>query len=113
MPPKLWTLLCCTLLGLTLVSGCGTTRGLAPPPPQIPVRQELRLGCEMLSTPAAAELPALAEGSAQRAQLEERAWWMQYDLAHNAIAARQCARYLELLGLVDGYNAAAALAPPR
>ena len=73
------------------------------------MRAELRQACEQIATPAEAQLPSLApEGSeARRVQLEERAFWMGLDLTHNGIEANQCARYLEVLGLIDGYNRAA------
>ena len=94
-------------LGLMLVSACGTTRGLDPATlPLIPVREELRRDCQMLATPAPEHLPPLAaDPETRRLQLIERAFWMDFDLAHNGLEARQCARYLEVLGLIDDYNA--------
>lgn len=54
-------------------------------------------------------MPQLAapDTEARRAQLEERAFWMSVDLAHNGLEARACARYLELLALIDAHNAGA------
>lgn len=81
----------------------------------IPVREDLRQACQAITTPDESALPSLApEGTeARRAQLTERAFWMQFDLAHNGLEARQCARYLEVLGLIDAYNASAAAAAER
>ena len=112
------TLTLCISLGLMLASACTSTPDLPPPPAEIPVRQELRQACEAIATPAEGSLPALApEGTeARRVQLEERAFWMEFVLIGDGVNAGQCARYLELLGLVDGYNAsarAAAQAWPR
>lgn len=110
MPLKRSILIFSTLLGLTLAAACGTPRASYPPAPtQIPVRAELRLPCEGLATPLVGELPPLAgeDTEARRVQLAERAFWMEFDLAHNGLEARACSRYLELLALVDAYNASA------
>jgi hypothetical protein len=109
MPFLAKILLACMLLGPVLVSGCGSTRGSYPSPSQalsqIPVRAALRDPCETVSTPDEGALPAIAEDPAARlAQLNERAFWMSFDLQHNVIEARQCLLRLELIGVVDAFN---------
>ncbi|HRE43919.1 MAG TPA: hypothetical protein PKY87_08090 [Terricaulis sp.] len=108
-PSRLILTLSIALLCLA-VSACGTTRAFPsnPLPPEIPIRAELRQACEAVSTPAAGALPALApEGTeARRVQLEERAFWMEFVLLTDGVSARQCSRYLEVVGLVDEFNIA-------
>lgn len=110
MPLKAVIQTLCTALGLTLVSACGQTQALRPPPPAlIDLRPDLLSACEAIATPSFDALPALApDGSeSRRVQLEERAFWMEFVLAMDGVSARQCARYLELRDLVVGYNDAA------
>jgi len=107
VPRNCKTLTLCLLLSLALVSACGTTRAFPSLPPQIDLRPGLRQACEVVSTPAAQQMPALepAGTEAHAAQLRERAYWMEFVLLSDGAHARLCVRYLEIVRLVDAHNA--------
>lgn len=109
MPSKRSTLMLSISLGLMLASACTSTPDLPSAPATIPVRAELRQACAAVATPAEDTLPALAPANseARRVQLVERAFWMEFVLLNDGVSADQCARYLELLALIDAYNTAA------
>ena len=72
---------------------------------QIPLRDELRQ-CLALAPIAREALPAPAETEeARRAQIQERAVWMQRDLDQAAISRQMCNRNGELVSLIEANNA--------
>lgn len=89
------------LLGLLALPACATT---SPHPLEIPLRSDLIAACEKLALPQESELPPLAEGEAGQAQLRDRRWWAQRDIAHEGLEQRLCRQRDELIGLITFSN---------
>lgn len=103
--------LSCTLLSLTLMSACSTSRTpqvrLIQTPVTIPVRDGLRT-CDQVERPSETDLPPLPVDDAARAAVWiERNYWMRVFLEMRASTNVACALRDEALALVDANNAAA------
>ena len=89
-------------LGLLGLAACATT---GPQALEIPIREALTQPCERLPIPAESELPALSQNpEAAAAQLEERRWWGQRDLAHEGVETRLCRQRDEAVAITGRYN---------
>lgn len=84
-----------------MLTACGTTR---PDPVLIPIRAELTQPCERVALPQENELPALAEGEAGEAQLNERRFWGGYVVVMNGALRRLCRQRDEAVQLGINHN---------
>lgn len=99
MPPIRTLYILSGLLGL---EACATTQG--PLSLEIPLRSSLTQQCETLAIPEETELPPLAQDSTAAAQLAERRWWMQRDVAHEGVEHRLCRSRDEAVALIARHN---------